>query len=428
MAKCIIAGGGLAGLAAAVMLLKNGVEVHLLEASPKLGGRTYSFKDDNINEPVDNGQHIMMGCYTETLKFLEIIGASENVEVQKNLSLKFVKRGGEIFELATQSDLYPLNLTRAIASYKALTIKERLKVLDLFLDLYCIEEEDIQDMTVAEWLESEGQDKNTRDALWDILAIGTLNSKCEKASASLFAAVLNRVFFTGNDASKIVMPRTDLSRMYVSPAEEFIKNNGGTISVGERVISFGHEEENITEVVTNKNEYRDFDCIVSAVPHYSLVKILDSGVNESINNIDFTYSPIVSVHLLLSTNPFESELYGLIDSSIHWLFNHDKYVSLVTSAADKLVEMDEESIKNEVFLQLKNYFPVFSPDFVLNWTIIKEKRATFIPSPDVESQRKRINSPFRNLFLAGDWTNTSLPATIEGAVQSGFSVAREILQ
>jgi uncharacterized protein with NAD-binding domain and iron-sulfur cluster len=130
---------------------------------------------------------------------------------------------------------------------------------------------------------------------------------------------------------------------------------------------------------------------------------------------------------LLKSNPFESNLYGLIDSSVHWLFNHDKYVSLVTSAAYDLAEMDEQSIINEVFLQLKNYFPVFSPDFVLNWTIIKEKRATFIPTPLVEIQRKRINSPFRNLFLAGDWTNTSLPATIEGAVQSGFSAAREIL-
>jgi squalene-associated FAD-dependent desaturase len=428
MSKCLIAGGGLAGLSAAVMLLKNGVDVHLIEASPKLGGRTYSFHSDKINEPVDNGQHIMMGCYNETLKFLDIIGGGENVEIQDNLSLKFVKPGGDVFELATQSDLYPINLTRAIASYKALTVRERFRVLDLFLDLYCIEEEDIENLTVAQWLEDEGQDKNSRDALWDILAIGTLNSRCEDASAALFARVLNRVFFTGNEASKVVFPRMDLSRMYVNPAVDFIENNGGKISTGERILSIDHNSGTVTNVITSKNEYRNFDYFISAVPHYALLKILDLDISDELKNIDFHYSPIVSVHLLLESNPFENKLYGLINSSIHWIFNHDKYISLVTSAAEDLAEMDDQSIINEVFLQLGNYFPVFSPDFVLNWTIIREKRATFVPTPKIEAKRKLISSPFRNLYLAGDWTNTSLPATIEGAVQSGFSAAREILK
>lgn len=428
MSKCIIAGGGLAGLSAAVMLLKNGIEVHLIEASPKLGGRTYSFQDDKIGEHVDNGQHIMMGCYYNTLNFLDIIGASDNVAIQKNLSLKFVKEGGQIFELSTKSDLYPVNLTRAIASYKALTIKERLKVLDLFLDLYCIEESDLKDITVAQWLENEGQDKNTRDALWDILAIGTLNSKCEDASAALFARVLKRVFFEGIDASKVVLPLVDLSKMYVEPAVQFIEKNGGTISLGERVMSFNEESEYIRGIVTNKSSYDSVDHFIAAVPHHSLIKILGSNSNDTIDSLNFRYSPILSAHISLRNNPFEHELYGLIDSSVHWLFNHDSYVSLVTSAADDLAELDEQSIINEVILQLGNYFPVFSPDLVLNWTIIKEKRATFIPTPEIEVLRNSIKSPFRNLYLAGDWTNTSLPATIEGAVQSGFSAAQEVLK
>jgi len=428
MSKCLIAGGGLAGLSAAVMLLKNGIDVHLIEASPKLGGRSYSFYNDQFEESIDNGQHIMMGCYNETLKFLDIIGARDNVEIQKNLSLKFVKEGGDIFELATKSDLYPLNLSRAIVSYKALTFKERLKVLDLFLDLYCIEEGDLEDLTVADWLANEGQDKNTRDALWDILAIGTLNSKCEDASAALFARILKRVFFDGNDSSKVVLPVTDLTNMYVNPAENFIKNHGGKISTSERVLSIRLESGEVVELVTSKKTYKNFDYIISAVPHYSLIKILDSDINDTLKNIEFKYSPIVSVHLLLKSNPFEGKLYGLINSSIHWLFNHDKYISLVTSAAEELAEMDEQSIINEAILQLENYFPVFSSDFVLNCTIIKEKRATFIPTPMTERQRKQLRSPFQNMFLAGDWTNTSLPATIEGAVQSGFSAAREIFK
>lgn len=427
MSKCLIAGGGLAGLSAAVMLLKNGIDVHLIEASPKLGGRTYSFYNDKLQESIDNGQHIMMGCYNETLRFLDIIGARDNVEIQKNLSLKFVKEGGDIFELATKSNIYPLNLSRAITSYKALTIKERLKVLDLFMDLYCLEEGDLEDLTVAEWLANEGQDKNVRDALWDILAIGTLNSKSEDASAALFARILKSIFFDGNESSKIVLPKVDLTNMYVKQAVKYIEDNGGQISLGERAVSIHQDSGVADELVTTKNVYKNFDYIISAVPHYSLLKILDSEINDALKNIVFKYSPIVSVHLLLKSNPFENKLYGLINSSIHWLFNHDKYVSLVTSAAEELAEMDEQSIINEVILQLENYFPVFSHNLVLNWTIIKEKRATFIPTPMIERQRKQISSPFRNLFLAGDWTNTSLPATIEGAVQSGFSAAGEIL-
>ncbi|PKL88743.1 MAG: hypothetical protein CVV23_08635 [Ignavibacteriae bacterium HGW-Ignavibacteriae-2] len=428
MKKVIVIGGGLAGLSCSCSLIESGAEVILLEASPKLGGRAYSFIDENTGDIIDNGQHIMMGCYENTIEFLNQIDAAEQLLIQDELRVPFVMNDGSIHFLSSSNNRYPINLLRSIIKFTALSIKERIRVLDLFLDLLCFEEEDLIDLTVKEWLLNESQDENSIKILWEVLAIGTLNSKIEEASAGVFVNVLKRIFLGGQEASKIMLPINGLSEMYVAPAAEFIRRRGGTIVVSERVTGVTFESDEVVRIDTNKNSYTEFDFVVSTIPLHALSKIesIEKILNLQLNQIK--YSPILSINIWLSKNEFTESFYALVDSDIHWLFNHGSYISLVTSAAEGLINLTDEEIMRKTISQLSNNFCVFSPDLILSYKILKEKRATYIPSSESIICRNRITDSFGNFILAGDWTELMLPATIESAVLSGRKAAAKILE
>ena len=273
MTKCLVIGGGLAGLSAAVHLVNNGFSVKLIEASPKLGGRTYSFLNKQNNDVIDNGQHIMMGCYYDTLELLKIIGASDRAKIQDNLEVNFIKRSGELFPLRSGSGIFPLNLLKGIMKYGAVGLKDRLKIIDFFVDLIFCEPSDLSDLTVAQWLERERQDEEIIKALWDILAVATLNTTIDKACAELFARVLKEVFLTTEEASKIVLPLGGLSTVFCEKAEEFILAKGGDISVSEKAVEFVYENKLLKKVITDKDTYTGFDYVISAIPFHAVEKI-----------------------------------------------------------------------------------------------------------------------------------------------------------
>ncbi len=426
MTKVLVAGGGIAGLSCAAYLAEGGWDVTVIEASPKLGGRAYSFMDEKSGDVIDNGQHIMMGCYENTLDFLKLVSAEDKVTVQDNLRVAFVDREGNEHYLDATSGNYPLNLGKSILKYSALTLKERLKVLDLFIDLIFVQEDDIIDLSVREWLEQEHQDENTIKALWEILAIGTLNSRIDEASAAVFVSILKRMFLGGNDATKIVLPNVGLSEMYCKQSADFIRKKGGSIKLSERVAGIIKNNGRL-DVKTSKEIYSDYDFVVTAVPVHSLNKI--EGIEDVIDcsKLIMKYSPILSVHLWLKENIFQEKFYGLIDSPIHWLFNHGSYISLVTSAAYDLTGLHEEELINLIYKELPKNFPVFFPEIVLSYKIIKEKRATFVPSSENVKTRNRITTANGNIILCGDWTEPMLPATIESAVMSGRKAASRVL-
>lgn len=426
MKKVFIIGGGLSGLSCGSYLSNAGYEVTITEASPKLGGRAYSFIDRNSSDTIDNGQHIMMGAYRNTLNFLNLISAEDTISIQSKLKVVFCDKNGVQHHLKSDSENYPINIIKALLSYSALTIKERLRVLDLFLDLVFIEETDLTDTTVKEWLEQEHQDENSIRALWEILAIGTLNSTINEASAAVFVNVLKKVFLDGNDSAKIILPKVGLSDMYCSQAEKFITGNNGSIHLSEKVLSV-EEVDGSINIITSKGEYHGYDYLVSSLPLHAIGKI--SGIlNNPAPLVDvLKYSPIVSAHIWIKENNFSEEFYGLIDSRIHWLFNHGSYVTLVTSAAYELVKMSDEEIFNIICDEISKNFAVFFHEIVLSYKIIKEKRATFIPTAESIKLRNRITTAYSNIILCGDWTEKMLPATIESAVLSGRKAASRIL-
>jgi len=418
MANVIVIGGGLAGLSSAVYLTKAGHKVTLLEASPKLGGRAYSFMHPGTKTTIDNGQHIMMGCYENTLDYLYLINAEEGIELQKKLNVDFRGRGGKKFSLNASWFFYPLNLLISILGFKALSFSERIKVIKFFARLFFLNIDSMKNLTVSEMLTDYGFKKNIRKSLFDILVVGTLNTSPDKASASVFADVLKKMFFKGNFSSTIIIPKVGLSELFCRPSVNFIIERGGNVIVSEKVTELKIERDTIVEVVTAESSYRNFDHVVSAIPLYSIKSIIPNYF-ETVGK-KFSYSPIVTLHVWLDVEIFTKRFYGLINSKIDWLFNHQTHISLITSNAGDLVNLDERSVADIFFKELADYFPEFNPGQVVEYKLIKEKRATFIPTPGLDKTRKSIISPYNNLTLAGDWTNSGLPSTIEGAVKSGI--------
>lgn len=425
MKKVIVVGGGLSGLSTAVFLANKGIKSHLIEASPKLGGRTYSFNENDFQTEIDNGQHILMGCYNYTFDFLRIIDALDRVEFQKNLNVNFVNHKGEMNKLSGDKLFYPFNLLIGILCYKALSIHERISILNFFLKILITKPNIYRNFTTLELLKKFNQTENSIKSFWEIIHVGTLNTELKLSSVELFVRILKTIFFTGNHSTKIVLPKFGLSKVFIENAVSFLERNGSEISLSERVTDFEINEGSIKKVVTNKREIVNFDKVVLSVPQFALNKF--DSITESLN-IDFElkYSPILSVHIWLNENPFNEKFYGLIDSDIHWIFNHNKHVTLVTSSAERFMNQSEDEISEKFIKELETRFSDFNKSKIIGIKIIKEKRATFIPLVETEEKRLKLKRRFGNLIISGDWTNTELPSTIEGAIKSGFLAASEI--
>ena len=416
MKKIVVIGGGFAGLSAASFLSNTGFKIELLEASPKLGGRAYSFVDNETDAVIDNGQHILMGCYKETLKFFKLIGAEKKLSKQSHLSLNIVKENFELCPLTVSGILYPFNLISAVINYSAFSSYEKLLFIKFFAKMYLYTNKDLKKMTVIEWLLKEKQTVNLIKSFWEILALAALNTNIKKASANIFATVLKEIFFRGNNASVIIFPSLGLTETYCDDALRFIEDKGGRISFSEPVIKLNAQDNVIKEIVTTKKVISDFDYIITAIPLFALKKIVTE--KNFLPGLEFDYSSILTAHLFLKENRFANTFYGLIDSPVQWVFNKGTHLTVVISNADKFMNVSQEEIIELILNELKKYIHLERSE-ISTYKIIKEKRAAFIPSNDILDKRPSAYTPFKNFFLAGDWTDTGLPATIESAVKSG---------
>jgi squalene-associated FAD-dependent desaturase len=421
--KVIVIGGGFAGLTAAAYLAKNNFKVTLLEASPKLGGRAYSFLDKETNTILDNGQHILLGCYHYTLEFLSLIGATENFYFQKQLEVNFVKEDYRVLPLKSFPFLYPLNLMIGILRFNAVTLQERLSLLKIFLKLPFYSPKKLSRLNIKQFLEEENQSSNILESFWKILAIGALNTSIEKASAKIFVDILKQIFLGGGKSANIVLPKYGLTESYCKSVEEFFIRNGGSIKTSESFENLKILNERVIEIQTSNSIYTDFDFVISAIPAFALSRI--SALENKINFPDFNYSSIVNIHLWTKKNVIPDCFFGLINSQMHWVFNKGSHLNVVISDADELVKKEDNELLTILKIELKNFFSL-NPDLIVNYKIIKEKRATFIPSNDINDKRPSQKTRINNLILAGDWVDTGLPSTIEGAVKSG-KIAADIV-
>ena len=449
MKKVIVIGGGFAGLSAASFLTNSGNKVELIEASPKLGGRAYSFYDDETKSVIDNGQHILMGCYKGTLKFLKLIGADKNFSYQERLKVNFLNDKGKQYRLEATQIFYPLNLLFGLLNFEALNFIDRLKILRFFIKLYFYSDSELKKLTVHQWFLLEGQNEKIRESFWDFLAVGALNTSTTKASAKAFADILKEMFSKGNEASTIILPLKGLSDSYCNEAQTFIKKNGGVISLSEQVTSFEVKDDEVNKIITSSRTITDFDYVISAVPWFALEKIEVPEALQGVN-LNFEHSSILTFHIWLKGHSeLDSEsssfgemlkpalsagrqvqhdgndIYALIGSPIHWIFTHKDHITLVKSNANDIIDKPKEELLEMAVTELKKYTGI-EREGIKSYKIIKEKRATFVPDNKTIDKRPNTKTKIKNLFLAGDWINTGLPSTVESAVKSGRIVTEEI--
>jgi len=452
----IIIGGGLSGLSAAVELCARGHKTLVLEQHQHAGGRTYSFIDAATGDSIDNGQHLMMGCYHATRRYMRIIGTEYLTLLQPSLRIRFLHPSKSSIRLACPPLRAPLHLLGGLIRFKGVPLKNRLEMLIVAKQLFYTslsKEQELDKLNVEEWLVKLGQSNLSRKFLWDVITIGALNNHPKNVSALMLFQVLRAAFLGKREYSSLLLPRAGLSDVLVNPAVEFIRRNGGNVLLGTEVSKVHFEDEKIISVSTREGKEFRAQVFLSAVPWFGLDRILsNSGISSElviktpsreICDWDrFKPSSIISLQLWFDRKIMEEEFAALVDTRVQWVFDKSlkflsplvskavkqqkekgQHLSLVISGAQEFMEMSKEELLTIALIDLRRVLPKAKNANIVHSVVIKEKRATFSPSPGLEAIRPLPNTSFPNLFLAGDWTATGYPATIEGAVMSGRKAA-----
>jgi squalene-associated FAD-dependent desaturase len=289
-------------------------------------------------------------------------------------------------------------------------------------------------LTVDEWLSRLGQSEKVRRHFWDLLSIATLNEDPRRASASVFARVLKLALFTSPEDSCLALPRAGLSDCYTGAAQSYIKSRGGSFEFGRRVAKLEVREGACRGVRFVDGRSMEADSVVSAVPWHELVRMVAAELLRSepyfTNILSLRPAPIISINLWLDRAITDLEFAGLRGTTVQWLFDRSKilasgghHYSLILSGAHEHIARSKAELHQMALRDLERLFPAARGATVLHSLIIKERSATFSPAVGIDALRPGAKSPIRGLYLAGDWTATGLPATIEGAVASGYAAA-----
>ncbi|MCA9660463.1 MAG: hydroxysqualene dehydroxylase HpnE [Myxococcales bacterium] len=440
MSRTIIIGAGLAGMAAAVRLAEAGEEVTLLESTKAGGGRARSFVDGASGREYDNGQHLLMACYRETLAFLRAIGSHDGIYFQRNLKVDLVRPGGDRVALSCPPLPAPLHLATGLLTMRGVGVLHKAAALRAGLLLRGEVKRPDDNETCDAWLSRLGQTAGIRHVFWDPLIWGVLNDDPLVASAAMLMAVLERGFMSTRDASRLGVPRVPLSRLYVDQALSFLRQRGADIRLGAPARALETRDQAVTGVVLKSGETLAADRVISAVPPKAFLDLLPESwsghpVYQDIGRLQT--SPIVNFWVVLDRPLFtDTPFLGMVNGPIHWLFNRslidgetggETLLNCTISAARSAVADSAESLVDLFHGEMRRYFP--KQEYAIrHFRVIKEKRATISHAAGTYQWRPEIISPTRGLFMAGDWVRTGLPATIESAVQSGHEAAAAALE
>ena len=436
-----VVGAGVAGLSAATALAEAGRRVLVLEARGRLGGRATAFPDRETGELVDNGQHVLFGCYHETFALLRRVGAEGNVRVQSALEVPYLDRELRRSRLRCPSLPSPLHLLAGVLGWDALSWRDRLSVLRMAAPLLraraAIARGDVDRSpgTVSEWLSRYGQHGRVREWLWEPLAVAALNQAPSEAAAAPFVTVLGRMFGSTRRDSAMALPIVPLNETYAEPARRYLEGRGGEVRVN--ALARVRIEGGRVRGVEVRGEHLPIECAVAAVPWFALGPLL-VGDSAPVANViaaasAMTSKPIVTINLWYDRTVMDEDFVGLPGREMQWVFDKRRafgerasHLSLVASGADGLVGADNASLVALAAREVAESIPGARGAVLLRGTVIREKRATFSLAPG-EPARPAVETPIRGLFLAGDWIDTGLPGTIESAAAAGHSAARSAL-
>jgi squalene-associated FAD-dependent desaturase len=432
--SAVVMGGGLAGIAAAVRLSQAGVKVTLLETSRRLGGRATSHNDPNTGQVIDNCQHVLLGCCTNLIDLYRSLGVAE--QIHWITDLHFFDKKGRHDVLAANDLPAPLHLSLAMLRFRTLSLGEKVAISRAMLAMIRLGRagrEKLGDVTFRSWLDGQKQPRGAIDKYWAVVIVSALNQHPDRCAANCAIQVFQDGFLAHRDAYKMGVASVPLRQLY-EPAERIISAAGGSVRFGTAVEKLHFDGAKIVGIDAD-GQRLDADVYVNAMPFDRLDKVVGPDLRAADSRLQnlgkFVHSPILGIHLWFEHPVLELGHMIFVDSPLQWVFNKghadaeatEQHLHAVISAADEFIDRPAEEIIEMAVGELAAYIPAVREVTLMRARVIKEKRATFSPEPGLDAYRPNATGTVGNLLLAGDWTRTGWPATMEGAVRSGFTAA-----
>jgi squalene-associated FAD-dependent desaturase len=427
----VVVGGGFAGASAASALAEAGVAVTLVEERPTLGGRTCSFKDGVSKQDVDNGQHLLMGAYLDTLAFLKRLRVDTRIRFDKSLRVPFINRQGRLSVLEPRYFSGNIGLLTGLSSFREMGFKDHLSLLWGLFRARFASSRRVSDLTVSQWLSYLGQTPGTRRAFWDPLCLATLNEQPDRAAAASLLAVLKEGLFAGDQARALGHSTVSLSRLWSMELGPYLQRADGQLAMKQKATGFKTHEDRVISVEMQNESPVEADVFILATSLTCAADIAPVEVKESLGAWRrHDHSPIVAINLWFKELPFNHPMVSFIDMDLQWVFNREilwgpsatGQISAVISAARDYVGLSSEELVALAVSDLRRAFPSFREE-PIHSSVIWERHATPSPTPAFVRSQPQTQTPLKNFFLAGDWVETGLPPTIEAAARSGHRAA-----
>ena len=434
-------GGGLAGLAAACALADRGVPVTLLEKRPYLGGRAFSFPDAETGRHIDNGQHVYLGCCTAYIGFLRRLGVFERTTLQRRMRAVILDRDGRRGVLSAAPLLpSPLHLLPSFLAFPHLSVGEKLRAATAMLSITRTDRAKHRDALESEsfrdWLVRHGQSARAIAALWDLLTLPVLNDTVDAVSAFMGIMFFQDGLLGGRHSADIGYSRVGLTELAGDAACRYLEERGGQALTGRSVTGIAVEDGGVIGVTVD-GALMPADAVVSAVPWDALPRLLPPEAAADpffASSEGLEWAPILNVHVWYDRPVLDEPFLAVMDSPLQWVFNKThiqglpgpgQHLCISVSGAWEHTSLKREALRAVFLAEMARVFPAAREAAVTRFMAVKQVSATFRCTPGAQSLRPSQRTPVAGLTLAGDWTQTGWPATMESAVRSGLLAAEE---
>jgi squalene-associated FAD-dependent desaturase len=431
-----IAGGGLAGLAAACALADSGFRVTLFERRPYLGGRASSYEHPGTNEVVDNCQHVLFRVCTNLVEFYRRIGVEDKIRWFDDMT--FIEPGGRASIMHASPLPAPLHTAPSFLRFPFLKMKDKLVISRAITALTLTQQPDTG-KSFLQWCHDHNQTSNAIERFWKPILVSALSEDLDLISISSAAQVV-RESMKSPEARHMGVPNIPLTDLY-NAAGDYIRARGGEIFFRTSLETFSPDTSQVRVRTTDKEQ--SFDYLVLALPFESLDRVLpptpeSAPLREKLTH--FESSPITGIHLWFDRQITDLDHAVLLDRTIQWMFHKSRllatrsgtasdapsYIELVVSSSKSLIDKSRAEIVDLALKEVREFFPAARAANLVKSTVIKEVRATYSPRPGIDAHRPPQSTAWPRVFLAGDWTATGWPATMEGAVRSGYLAAESL--
>lgn len=438
--RVVIIGGGLAGLAAAEALSARRFNVTVLESRPRLGGRASSFEDKATGLKIDNCQHVSLGCCTNFRHFCDRTGLSSAFETQQELI--FIGSDGVENRFAAQALPAPFHLTSAFRRITYLSHRDRISIARGLAALAKATPDELKHKAFSEWLEEHRQTESSIRRFWHVVLVSALSESLDRIEATHARKVFVDAFLANREGWKVQIPAAPLDELYGTRLTSHLEHQGTAVRLSSGVKQLHLINDKVGEVELRSGEKLSADHFILALPHYLVRSLLPEQLasrSEIVKLDRIETAPISSVHLWYDRPITHLKHAVLVDRFSHWIFNrtdaHAKplvdgqhyYYQVVISASRELATIGSSEAISTVNHELKEIFPAAAAAELKHSRLITEHRAVFSVTPGCDELRPTQQSAIENLQFAGDWTQTGWPATMEGAVRSGYLAAQNIL-